>query len=291
MNVPDNSSHFLYVAKGSTGQPRWRSVNLELKNNAKRFANTDIFVIIPFKRNQKNINTVAKIAKLLPLSINSSLLRELDDAIHTDDAGNEGYIIKKEIELPETDGINNLKINIDLIIFNDFIKANEAYYNIEYYNQLGGKRNVGNIYMKKSYKKRNRKRSTKKRARRARRRTKKAGEYSKLAKDLLRSKTERKIGLARKSRPIREFMQRKPFDSPDADLVDGITVDLKRAQGQAVGMASKRKAALAAHRQAKRLKRDPQTLAVKMTGPFTLGKRKRGGIRKRKTRRRRRRRR
>ena len=182
MNVPDNSSHFLYVAKGSTGQPRWRSVNLELKNNAKRFANTDIFVIIPFKRNQKNINTVAKIAKLLPLSINSSLLRELDDAIHTDDAGNEGYIIKKEIELPETDGINNLKINIDLIIFNDFIKANEAYYNIEYYNQQGGKRNVGNIYRKKSYKKRSRKRSTKKRARR---RTKKAGEYSKMHRDLV----------------------------------------------------------------------------------------------------------
>lgn len=144
------------------------------------------------------------------------------------------------------------------------------------------------IYMKKSYKKRSRKRSTKKRARR---RTRKAGEYSKLAKDLLKSKTERKIGLARQSRPIREFMQRKPFDSPDADLVDGLTVDLKRAQGQAVGMAGKRKAALAAHRQAKRLKRDPHPLAVKMNGPFTLGKRKRAGKRKRKTRRRRRRRR
>ena len=144
------------------------------------------------------------------------------------------------------------------------------------------------IYMKKSYKKRSRKRSTKKRARR---RTKKAGEYSKLAKDLLRSKTERKIGLARQSRPIREFMQRKPFDSPDADLVDGLTVGLKRAQGQAVGMAGKRKEALAAHRQAKRLKRDPHPQAVKMTGSFTLGKRKRGGKRKRKTRRRRRRRR
>ena len=144
------------------------------------------------------------------------------------------------------------------------------------------------IYMKKSYKKRSRKRSTKKRARR---RTRRAGEYSKLAKDLLRSKTERKIGLARQSRPIREFMQRKPFDSPDADLVDGLTVDLKREQGQAVGMASKRKAALAAHRQAKRLKRGPHPLAVKMSGPFTLGKRKRGGKRKRKTSRRRRRRR
>ena len=142
------------------------------------------------------------------------------------------------------------------------------------------------IYMKKSYKKRSRKRSTKKRARRARRRTRKAGEYSKLAKDLLRSKTERKIGLARQSRPIREFMQRKPFDSPDADLVDGLTVDLKRAQGQAVGMAAKRKEALAAHREAKRRKIEPHPQSVKMTG-----KRKRGGKRKRKTRRRRRRRR
>ena len=139
------------------------------------------------------------------------------------------------------------------------------------------------IYMKKSYKKRSRKRSTKKRARR---RTRKAGEYSKLAKDLLRSKTERKIGLARQSRPIREFMQKKPFDSPDADLVDGLTVDLKRAQGQAVGMAAKRKEALAAHREAKRRKIDPYPESVKMTG-----KRKRGGKRKRKTRRRRRRRR
>ena len=138
--------------------------------------------------------------------------------------------------------------------------------------------------MKKSYKKRSRKRSTKKRARRARRRTRKAGEYSKLAKDLLRSKTERKIGLARQSRPIREFMQRKPFDSPDADLVDGLTVDLKRAQGQAVGMAAKRKEALEAHRAAKRIKINPYPQSVKMTG-----KRKRGGKRKRKTRRRRRR--
>ena len=145
------------------------------------------------------------------------------------------------------------------------------------------------IYMKKSYKKRSRKRSTKKRARRARRRTRKAGEYSKLAKDLLRSKTQRKIGIARQSRPVREFMQRKPFDSPDADLVDGLTVDLKRAQGQAVGMASKRKEALAAHREAKRRKTEPHPQAVKMTGTFTLGKRKRGGKRKRKTRRRRRR--
>jgi hypothetical protein len=144
------------------------------------------------------------------------------------------------------------------------------------------------IYMKKSYKKRSRKRSTKKRARR---RTRKAGEYSKLAKDLLRSKTERKIGLARQSRPIREFMQRKPFDSPDADLVDGLTVDLKRAQGQAVGMASKRKAALKEYRKQKRRKIDSHPEAVKMTGSFTLGKRKRGGKRKRKTRRRRRRRR
>ena len=144
------------------------------------------------------------------------------------------------------------------------------------------------IYMKKSYKKRSRKRSTKKRARR---RTRKAGEYSKLAKDLLRSKTERKIGLARQSRPIREFMQRKPFDSPDADLVDGLTVDLKRAQGQAVGMAGKRKAALKEYRKQKRRKIDSHPEAVKMTGSFTLGKRKRGGKRKRKTRRRRRRRR
>ena len=86
-------------------------------------------------------------------------------------------------------------------------------------------------------------------------------------------------------------MQRKPFGNPDADLVDGLTVDLKRAQGQAVGMAGKRKEALAAHRQAKRLKRDPHPQSVKMTGSFTLGKRKRGGKRKRKTRRRRRRRR
>ena len=139
------------------------------------------------------------------------------------------------------------------------------------------------IYMKKSYKKRSRKRSTKKRARR---RTRKAGEYSKLAKDLLKSKTERKIGLARQSRPIREFMQRKPFDSPDADLVDGLTVDLKRAQGQAVGMAAKRKEALAAHRAAKRRRINPYPQSVNMTG-----KRKRGGKRKRKTRRRRRRRR
>lgn len=145
------------------------------------------------------------------------------------------------------------------------------------------------IYMKKSYKKRSRKRSTKKRARRARRRTRKAGEYSKLAKDLLRSKTERKIGLARQSRPIREFMQRKPFDSPDADLVDGLTVDLKRAQGQAVGMAAKRKAALEEYRKQKRRKIESHPQAVKMTGSFTLGKRKRGGKRKRKTRRRRRR--
>ena len=138
------------------------------------------------------------------------------------------------------------------------------------------------IYMKKSYKKRSRKRSTKKRARR---RTRKAGEYSKLAKDLLKSKTERKIGLARQSRPIREFMQRKPFDSPDADLVDGLTVDLKRAQGQAVGMAAKRKEALAAHRAAKRRRINPYPQAKKMTAG------KRGGKRKRKTRRRRRRRR
>ena len=148
------------------------------------------------------------------------------------------------------------------------------------------------IYMKKSYKKRSRKRSTKKRARRARKRTRKAGEYSKLAKDLLRSKTERKIGLARQSRPIREFMQRKPFGNPDADLVDGLTVDLKRAQGQAVGMAAKRKAALQEYRkQNKRRKIDPHPQAKKMTGSFTLGKRKRGGKRKRKTRRRKRRRR
>tara|TARA_B100002019_G_scaffold270856_1_gene264785 strand:+ start:278 stop:700 length:423 start_codon:yes stop_codon:yes gene_type:complete len=138
--------------------------------------------------------------------------------------------------------------------------------------------------MKKSYKKRSRKRSTKKRARRARRRTRKAGQYSKLAKDLLKSKTERKIGLARQSRPIREFMQRKPFDSPDADLVDGLTVDLKREQGQAVGMAAKRKEALAAHREAKRRKINPYPQSLKMNG-----KRKRGGKRKRKTRRRRRR--
>ena len=136
--------------------------------------------------------------------------------------------------------------------------------------------------MKKSYKKRSRKRSTKKRARR---RTRKAGEYSKLAKDLLKSKTERKIGLARQSRPIREFMQRKPFDSPDADLVDSLTVDLKRAQGQVVGMAAKRKEALAAHRAAKRRRINPYPQAKKMTAG------KRGGKRKRKTRRRRRRRR
>lgn len=42
--------------------------------------------------------------------------------------------------------------------------------------------------MKKSYKKRSRKRSTKKRARRARRRTRKAGEYSKMHKDLVSGK-------------------------------------------------------------------------------------------------------
>ena len=141
------------------------------------------------------------------------------------------------------------------------------------------------IYMKKSYKKHSRKRSTKKRARR---RTRKAGEYSKLAKKLLKSKTDRKIGLARQSRPIREFMQRKPFGNPDADLVDGLTVDLKRAQGQAVGMAAKRKAALQEYRKQKRIRRDPHPQAKKMTGSFTLGK---GGKRKRKTRRRRRRRR
>lgn len=145
--------------------------------------------------------------------------------------------------------------------------------------------------MKKSYKKRSRKRSTKKRARRARRRTKKAGEYSKLAQDLLRSKTERKIGLARQSRPIREFMQRKPFGNADADLADKLAVHLKRKKGQIEGMAAKRKEALEAHREAKRRKTEPHPQAVKMTGSFTLGKRKRGGKRKRKTRRRRRRRR
>ena len=147
------------------------------------------------------------------------------------------------------------------------------------------------IYMKKSYKKRSRKRSTKKRARRARRRTRKGGEYSKLAKDLLRSKTERKIGLAKHSRPLREYFQKRDLDDPDADLADKLAVHLKRKRGQIEGMAAKRKAALAAHRQAKRLKKDPHPVAVKMTGPFTLGKRKRGGKRKRKTRRRRRRRR
>ena len=144
------------------------------------------------------------------------------------------------------------------------------------------------IYMKKSYKKRSRKRSTKKRARRI---TRKAGDYSKLAKKLLKSKTERKIGLARESRPIREFMQRKPFGNPDADLVDGLTVELKRKRGQIEGMALARQEALAKHR-AKRRRIEPHPQAKKMTGSFTLGKRNReGGKRKRKTRRRRRRRR
>ena len=146
------------------------------------------------------------------------------------------------------------------------------------------------IYMKKSYKKRSRKRSTKKRARRARRRTKKAGEYSKLAKDLLRSKTERKIGIASQSKDVRNYFQERGLDDPDADLADKLAVHLKRKRGQIEGMASKRKEALAAHREAKRRKRDPHPKAVKMTGPFTLGKRKRAGKRKRKTRRRRRRR-
>ena len=142
------------------------------------------------------------------------------------------------------------------------------------------------IYMKKSYKKRSRKRSTKKRARRARRRTRKAGEYSKLAKDLLKSKTDRKIALATKSEPLRNYFQERGLNDPDADLADKVAVDVKRAQGQAVGMASKRKEALEAHRAAKRRKIDPYPKGIKMTG-----KRKRGGKRKRKTRRRRRRRR
>lgn len=143
------------------------------------------------------------------------------------------------------------------------------------------------IYMKKSYKKRSRKRSTKKRARR---RTRKAGEYSKLAKDLLKSKTERKIGLAKHSRPLREYFQKRDLDDPDADLADKLAVHLKRKKGQIEGMAAKRQEALAAHRRAKRRKTEPHPQAVKMTGSFTLGKRKKGGKRKRKTRRRRRRR-
>ena len=138
--------------------------------------------------------------------------------------------------------------------------------------------------MKKSYKKRSRKRSTKKRARR---RTKKAGEYSKIAKDLLRSKTERKIGLAKHSRPLREYFQKRDLDDPDADLADKLAVHLKRKKGQIEGMAAKRKAAQEKYRKQKRRKIEPHPKAKKMTSSFTLG----GGKRKRKTRRRRRRRR
>ena len=148
--------------------------------------------------------------------------------------------------------------------------------------------------MKKSYKKRSRKRSTKKRARRARRRTRKAGEYSKLAKDLLRSKTERKIGIARQSKPVIEYFQKKPFGNADADLADNLAVELKRAQGQAVGMQAVREEAKRKMRQLRQRERaqrerenTPSNTSITLNS--TLGKRKRGGKRKRKTRRRRRR--
>lgn len=149
------------------------------------------------------------------------------------------------------------------------------------------------IYMKKSYKKRSRKRSTKKRARRARRRTKKAGEYSKLAKDLLRSKTERKKKLAENSRPLREYFQKRPLNSADADLVDGIAVSLKRKRGQTEGMAQSRKAARKQHIRLSKRDVESSPQAIKMTNSFTPRKRKHqsaGKRKKRKTRRRRRRR-
>ena len=144
--------------------------------------------------------------------------------------------------------------------------------------------------MKKSYKKRSRKRSTKKRARR---RTKKAGEYSKLAKDLLRSKTESKKKLAENSRPLREYFQKRPLNSADADLVDGIAVSLKRKRGQIEGMAQSRKAARKQHIRLSKRDVESSPQAIKMTNSFTPRKRKHqsaGKRKKRKTRRRRRRR-